>query len=673
MTDAMAAQYTALGFEIGLHVNTGCVDWTPESLANYYQSQLTSWYATYPSLPHQMSERTHCVNWTDWATQPKVQASHGIRMDTNYYYYPPAWVLERPGLYTGSGMVMRFADLDGTLIDVYQAVTQMTDESSLQGYGYFNPVHINTLLDNAVGPLGYYGAFTANMHTDSVSHAGSEAIINAAVARGVPVVSGKQMVTWLDGRNASSFQNIGWGSGVLSFDIQVGSGANGLQVLVPFNSTAGFVTAITNNSNPVSFTQEVIKGIEYAIFNAAAGSYAVTYTPDTTAPVISDMTAVPNHNGSAVIEWTTDESSDTRVDYGTSPDDLSLAFTNASLVTSHSAILTELTNNMRYYFRVSSTDLSGNTAVYPPLEESPASFNVPSAAIVDTTFADFSAGTMNSGVYISDDENGEVRLEPAIASEFNETALPAGWFTAQYPSTGSGGTAVVGGGLLSLNGTRVGTDALFGSGHSLEFIATFSGGPYQHVGFGVDFFNGPWAIFSTDQTGNLFQARTNTSSGTTPSETTTNLSGNWTLPHRFRIEWRLDQVVYFVDGVQVASHNATISQDMRPMAAEYQADGYSITVDWMRLSPINHQEPSSPEYSMRLVQLRGVHLRGRLQVPFNTEMTVSVRTGDTPVPDASWSEFTQVSYGWPISQISRYLQYQVDVSDRRLSGVSYLA
>ena len=32
-------------------------------------------------------------------------------------------------MFTGSGMPMRFADLDGTMIDVYQAATQMTDES----------------------------------------------------------------------------------------------------------------------------------------------------------------------------------------------------------------------------------------------------------------------------------------------------------------------------------------------------------------------------------------------------------------------------------------------------------------------------------------------------------------------------------------------------------------
>ena len=50
---------------------------------------------------------------------------------------------------TGSGMPMRFADTDGTMIDVYQAATQMTDES-----GQTYPSTIDTLLDNALGPLG---------------------------------------------------------------------------------------------------------------------------------------------------------------------------------------------------------------------------------------------------------------------------------------------------------------------------------------------------------------------------------------------------------------------------------------------------------------------------------------------------------------------------------------
>ena len=83
-------------------------------------------------------------------------------------------------MFTGSGMPMRFADLDGSLIDVYQAATQMTDES-----GMTYSTHINTLLDNAIGAPGYYGAFTMNMHTDSATHAGGQTVVAAALARGV--------------------------------------------------------------------------------------------------------------------------------------------------------------------------------------------------------------------------------------------------------------------------------------------------------------------------------------------------------------------------------------------------------------------------------------------------------------------------------------------------------
>ena len=109
---------------------------------------------------------------------------------------------------------MRFADLDGSMIDVYQAATQMTDESE-QTY----PFNIDTLLDKALGPQGYYGVFTANMHTDSASSPGSDAIVASAQSRGVPVVSARQMLTWLDGRNHSSFNWITWNGNTLDFTI----------------------------------------------------------------------------------------------------------------------------------------------------------------------------------------------------------------------------------------------------------------------------------------------------------------------------------------------------------------------------------------------------------------------------------------------------------------------
>ncbi|HEY5115552.1 MAG TPA: hypothetical protein VIJ00_08525, partial [Nakamurella sp.] len=72
-----------------------------------------------------MTNRLHCIVWSDWASQPTVEGQNGIRLDTNYYYYwPGSWLADRPGFMTGSGMPMRFSAKTGGLIDVYQAATQ---------------------------------------------------------------------------------------------------------------------------------------------------------------------------------------------------------------------------------------------------------------------------------------------------------------------------------------------------------------------------------------------------------------------------------------------------------------------------------------------------------------------------------------------------------------------
>ena len=67
-----------------------------------------------------------------------------------------------------------------------------------------------SLLDKALGPQGYWGVFMANMHTDLVSSPGSDAIISSALARGVPVISAKQILDWTTGRDASTFRELSW-------------------------------------------------------------------------------------------------------------------------------------------------------------------------------------------------------------------------------------------------------------------------------------------------------------------------------------------------------------------------------------------------------------------------------------------------------------------------------
>ena len=179
---------------------------------------------------------------------------------------------DRPGFFTGSGMPMRFADSNGILIDVYQATTQMTDES-----GQTYPYTIDTLLDKAIGPEGYYGVFTVNAHTDSPASSVSDAIVQSAMDRGIPVISARQMLEWLDGRNASTFDSLFWNGSTLSFSINVAQGANGLVAMVPVEQ-GKTVSRVLNNGNAVPFTMKTVKGVLYARFYAANGAFQVEFT-----------------------------------------------------------------------------------------------------------------------------------------------------------------------------------------------------------------------------------------------------------------------------------------------------------------------------------------------------------------------------------------------------------
>lgn len=65
-----------------------------------------------------------------------------------------------------------------------------------------------------------------------------------------------------------------------------------------------------------------------------------------------------------------------------------------------------------------------------PAAQGPA---VAAAVFVDTTAADFAAGTLDPGGYIAEMEDGEVILAPTYGTEFSGTTLPDGlsltpWF-----------------------------------------------------------------------------------------------------------------------------------------------------------------------------------------------------------------------------------------------------
>lgn len=653
LSDAQGQSYTAQGFELGVHVDTGCSNWTPATLEGYFQGQLSTFASQFPSLPAPSTNRTHCIVWSDWSSAASTELDHGIRLDTNYYYWPPGWVANQPGFFTGSGMPMRFAAQDGSFIDAYQAVTQMTDES---GQSY--PSTVDTLLDRALGAEGYYGAFTANMHTDGGSEGLASSIVASAQARGVPVVSGRQMLEWLDGRNASSLGNFQWNGSVLGFDVSQDPAARNLRALLPATRGTAQLASIVRGATPVPFTLETLRGIQYAVFAAETGSHTATYAADTLPPVISGVAAAPQLDGSASISWTTDEPATSLVRYGIDPENLALQVSSPALTQSHQLALPGLAASTTYYYRVTSTDLAANPASEPAVPNAPASFTTPAAiCAADDLRAEFAAGSPGVGAVVVEDGDGDggVALQGAVNESFDGATLPAGWSQTPWPS---GGTAQVAGGALVVDGALAATDAFFAPGRSVEFVATFGAQTFQHVGLATDLNGVPWALVGTSNTTTTLFART-----ADAGNVDTPLPGvALGVPHRFRIEWSAASTLYYVDGVLVATH-AGIAANLRPVVSDYNAGGASLSVAWLLSSPY----PASASFDSRVFDAsQGSSWSASYWTaaqPAGTSAAISVRAGNTPVPNASWSAFVPIaSQGDSAGVVGRYAQYRAVLS-----------
>ena len=92
-------------------------------------------------------------------------------------------------------------------------------------------------------------------------------------------------------------------------------------------------------------------------------TFTTTATPDTTPPTISSIAAGSITTTGATVTWTTNEAADTQVEYGLTTSYGSQTTLNTSMVTSHSALVTGLTTNTMYHYRVKSRDAAGNLSV----------------------------------------------------------------------------------------------------------------------------------------------------------------------------------------------------------------------------------------------------------------------------------------------------------------------
>ena len=134
---------------------------------------------------------------------------------------------------------MPFADLDGSVIDVYQAAHALTDES---GQAY--PFTVDALLDNALGPRATTASSSRTSTPTTPRPPDSDAILASAQAHGVPVISAKQLLDWLDGRERVVVRGASAGTATrCDFTVDADAGANGCQAMLPIAAGGGTLTA----------------------------------------------------------------------------------------------------------------------------------------------------------------------------------------------------------------------------------------------------------------------------------------------------------------------------------------------------------------------------------------------------------------------------------------------
>lgn len=217
-----------------------------------------------------------------------------------------------------------------------------------------------------------------------------------------------------------------------------------------------------------------------------------TVTIDTTPPAISSVEAGNINDTSATINWTTDESSNSIVEYGESSGSYPNSASNETLVTTHQINLADLTPGTKHYYIVKSQDSAGNQATSAEYN-----FTTTGTSFTILLVDDDDGGTYETSFQSALDANSYSYDSWSIAGSGDPgtTLLDYDvviWFTSDDYDTagpsegtlspanrGSLGTYLGNGGKLFITGQDIGYDAKAGS-----WLAWYN--TYLHANYLVD-------------------------------------------------------------------------------------------------------------------------------------------------------------------------------------------
>jgi len=301
VSKAWVDKWTAKGFEIAGHPDdtkeAGNPVWrNMDSVIRSNNNQILTKFG--------LTNRTNVNHWFVWCgkdanglqdfgTQAKLEEKNGIEMDANYAVYTigsnqPEHYLgplgKNQGNFTGSGLIMKYADVRGKTINVYQRFNAVYDQEYNEGGtadGFFEC--FKGLVDRSLTD-GIYSFVSIKSHNNEYYFSKKPLMKMLAYAndKGVPVWTAEKVLNFLKMKDEASFSNISWLNDQLSCNLNSSiKYSNGLTFMVPDNFGDKFIKTITLNGHEVTFKIKRVKELDYAFVTVKPGqsySIKVNYT-----------------------------------------------------------------------------------------------------------------------------------------------------------------------------------------------------------------------------------------------------------------------------------------------------------------------------------------------------------------------------------------------------------
>ena len=218
----------------------------------------------------------------DYSAQARLESNNGIGLDGNYAHYDNnsnqghfLGPLGRDqGNFTGSGLIMKFADLSGNIIPVYQQLNNVYDQQYMEHRdqeGFYQC--FKGLLDRSLDQEVYsFISIKAHNNEYFFSEKPLMAMLDYANSKRVPVWNQLRLLRFLQAKDAVRFEDIQWNNHRLTFKIKSPLACDAtLTCLIPYTFSDTKISHIRNFETEQNYSIRRIKGFEYALVIFKAG------------------------------------------------------------------------------------------------------------------------------------------------------------------------------------------------------------------------------------------------------------------------------------------------------------------------------------------------------------------------------------------------------------------